>query len=368
MMKIPVTLLTGFFGSGKTTLLKRILSEEHGKRVAVIANELGAVSAWGALAPELREDLCEANNGRLCCTGHGDLVRALGKLAMRRDCFDHVLIEAAGDTYPLPVAQALFTLDDVREAFILGGIVTVVDAHDVARLDHSSECEEQVAFADVLVLNKCDRVIPVRLQNFEERIVGMNARAKLLRTTNADVAVAPLLAVRGFSLERALAAMPSFLSREYPFEWVGTFEVESGFYDLVMAAGPLPTMDLVVQYLGPDERGLAKLAADSAARVWSQATRACEPGAELLATSSEPFRLVIGRGKPKHFYLRTPKAGRIGIYTQHLPSAYQMSVLRGGREVRPSSEGDFPPGHSHDAQLFPRRGRRQRARSMKEGQ
>src|ERR1700747_198180 len=155
--KVPVTVLTGFLGSGKTTLLNRILTENHGKRIAVIENEFGEIGSDQALVINADEEVFEMNNGCICCTVRGDLIRILGNLVKRRDRFDHVLVETTGLADPGPVAQTFFVDDEVRAQFALDGIVTLVDAKHVAlHLDDGDECRQQIAFADVLVLNKTD--------------------------------------------------------------------------------------------------------------------------------------------------------------------------------------------------------------------
>src|ERR1700746_1955059 len=157
--KIPVTVLTGFLGSGKTTLLNRILTEKHGKRIAVIENEFGEIGIDQALVIDADEEVFEMNNGGICCTVRGDLIRILGGLLKRRDRFDHVLVETTGMADPSPVAQTFFVDDEMRDQFRLDGIVTLVDAKHVSlHLGDSDECKEQIAFADVIVLNKTDLV------------------------------------------------------------------------------------------------------------------------------------------------------------------------------------------------------------------
>src|SRR5579871_6654424 len=166
--KIPVTVLTGFLGSGKTTLLNRILTENHGKRIAVIENEFGEIGIDQALVINADEEVFEMNNGCICCTVRGDLIRILAGLRKRRDKFDHVLVETTGMADPSPVAQTFFVDDDVGGSFALDGIVTLVDAKHVAcHLGDSRECQEQIAFADVLVLNKADLVTPEELDALE---------------------------------------------------------------------------------------------------------------------------------------------------------------------------------------------------------
>jgi G3E family GTPase len=217
MKKIPVTVLTGFLGSGKTTLLNRILSEQHGLRVAVIENEFGEIGIDQALVINADEEVFEMNNGCICCTVRGDLIRILGNLMKRRDRFDYVLVETTGLADPGPVAQTFFVDDDLRELFELDGIVTLVDARHVhLHLDDSRECKEQIAFADVLILNKSDLVSAQELTALEQRVRRINGMARILRATNAGVNVKDVLSVGGFDLQRALASKPGSSSRNIP--------------------------------------------------------------------------------------------------------------------------------------------------------
>ena len=188
--KVPVSILTGFLGSGKTTLLNRILSEEHGKRIAVIENEFGEVGIDQGLVIDADEEIFEMSNGCICCTVRGDLIRVLGNLMKRRDKFDYVLVETTGLADPGPVAQTFFMDDEIRSEFSLDGIVTLVDAaHIEQQLGRSDESTEQVAFADVLVLNKTDLVDNEALDRLEVRLRGLNRMAQVMRSERANVPV-----------------------------------------------------------------------------------------------------------------------------------------------------------------------------------
>ena len=188
--KVPVTILTGFLGSGKTTLLNRILTEEHGKRIAVIENEFGEVGIDQGLVINADEEVFEMSNGCICCTVRGDLIRILGNLMKRRDKFDYVLVETTGLADPGPVAQTFFMDDEIRDEFTLDGIVTLVDAgHIDQQLGRSDESSEQVAFADVLVLNKTDLLSNESLDELESRLRGMNKMARVVRSQQANVPV-----------------------------------------------------------------------------------------------------------------------------------------------------------------------------------
>jgi G3E family GTPase len=212
MSRTPVTILTGFLGAGKTTLLNRILTEKHGLRIAVIENEFGEVGIDHELVVNAEEELFEMNNGCICCTVRGDLIRILGNLLKRREKFDHILVETTGLADPGPVVQTFFVDEDIREKTFVNGVVTVVDAHHIAKhLEDTHEAEEQIAFADVILLNKCDLAPAEALQTLERRIREVNALATIHRTTRAEIDIAKVLEVGGFNLDRATELDPHFL-------------------------------------------------------------------------------------------------------------------------------------------------------------
>jgi G3E family GTPase len=212
---IPVTVLTGYLGAGKTTLLNRILSENHGRKYAVIVNEFGEIGIDNDLIVDADEEVFEMNNGCICCTVRGDLIRIIEGLMKRKGAFDAIVIETTGLADPAPVAQTFFVDDDVRARASLDAIVTVVDArHILQRLDDSHEAEEQVAFADVILLNKTDLVDAQELEQVRQRIRAINAQAKLHETQNCVVPLEEVLERGAFDLDRILEIEPNFLSED----------------------------------------------------------------------------------------------------------------------------------------------------------
>ncbi|MGV6876097.1 CobW family GTP-binding protein [Pseudochelatococcus sp. B33] len=213
--KIPVTVLTGYLGAGKTTLLNRILSEEHGRRYAVIVNEFGEIGIDNDLIVGADEEVFEMNNGCICCTVRGDLIRIIEGLVKRRGKFDAIIVETTGLADPAPVAQTFFVDKDVSERTRLDAVVTVADARWLSdRLKDAPEAKNQIAFADVIVLNKTDLVTQEELQDVVGRIRAINPYAKLHKTERAAVPLAEVLERNAFDLDRILTLEPAFLEEE----------------------------------------------------------------------------------------------------------------------------------------------------------
>jgi G3E family GTPase len=214
--KIPVTVLTGYLGAGKTTLLNRILSEPHGKKFAVIVNEFGEIGIDNDLVVNADEEVFEMNNGCVCCTVRGDLIRIIEGLMRRKGKFDAIIVETTGLADPAPVAQTFFMDEAVGEKARLDAVVTVADARWLKdRLKDAPEAKNQIAFADVILLNKTDLVSEPDLQEIEARIRGINPYAKLHRTERAQIALSEVLDRNAFDLDRILDIEPEFLHGEH---------------------------------------------------------------------------------------------------------------------------------------------------------
>ncbi|SDH50261.1 GTPase, G3E family [Alteribacillus bidgolensis] len=222
--RIPVTILTGFLGSGKTTLLNHLLTADHGERIAVIVNEFGEVGIDNQLVVGAEEEIFEMNNGCICCTVRGDLIRVLTDLIAAKFGtngrkgevdFDRVVIETTGLAEPAPVIQSFFVDEAIAMFYQMDSVITLVDAkHANQQLDQTHEAQEQVAFADIILLNKIDLVNNKEVQALEKRIRLMNPSVKIFRTKNAQIDLEHILSIHAFELDKKLEVDPGFLTED----------------------------------------------------------------------------------------------------------------------------------------------------------
>jgi G3E family GTPase len=356
--RILVTVLTGFLGAGKTTLVNRILSENHGKRIAVIENEFGEVGVDHELVIGADEEIFETSNGCICCTVRGDLIRILSQLRKRRDRFDSILIETTGLADPGPVAQTFFIDEELKEHFALDAIVTLVDARHIEQeLEESPIALEQIAFADVILLNKIDLVDAAALERIERRVRGISATAAVIHSRNADVPLERVLSLGAFDLERALALDNAFLEPARPFEWAGLYSLSTGRHALHTGAHAhehghehdhdhdadhghaLSQVDLVMLPAVDATAGSIDALLETATALFESEPLAAPPGAVL--GPQRRYRLQLNAGA--QFQLEPGAAGAWALFTEHAPVEFGLHL----HAATPLQQREFG-SHHHD--------------------
>jgi G3E family GTPase len=313
---VPVTILTGFLGSGKTTLLNRILKEDHGHRIAVIENEFGEEGVDNDLLLQDREEqIVEMNNGCICCTVRGDLIRILGELKERRDAgevsFDRVVIETTGLADPGPVAQTFFLDDDIADYFLLDAVITIVDAkHGNRQLDEHKEAQEQVGFADRILMSKTDIATEQEQQDLRQRLGRINPRAPIRPVRFGDAPIADILDIRGFNLNAVLEIDPQFLTSD---EHEHDDAVQSFVFKSNRAFDPLKLEDFLgglIQVYGQDMlryKGVLFMKGSDRQTVFQgvHMMMGADTGRKWQAGEKPSSRMVfIGRNLPKDTFIK----------------------------------------------------------------
>ena len=370
--KIPVTVLTGFLGSGKTTLLNRVLSEDHGLRIAVIENEFGEIGIDQDLVINADEEVFEMNNGCICCNVRGDLIRILGELAERRGQFDHVILETTGMADPGPVAQTFLVQEDVQEFYQLDGVITLVDGKHVNQHldDETDEVLAQVAFADRIIINKGDLTSDEEKSALKKRLQSMNNMAEFYFATMADAPIQELLDIGGFNVERAVDIKPNFLEPEYPFDSGAIWELPAGDYLLKISEdhhhhdhghdhddhhhhhdhGDDDAMSIVITNVESSDHDLNALA-EKVFVEFSAEPEVITHG-ESLAKSDHHYQMSLQGRDEYEFGISLTNPQFIALFNGHAPDGLGLKLIaQDGSKISPTAKDSFHGDHSHDSKV-----------------
>jgi len=377
--KIPVTVLTGFLGSGKTTLLNRILSEDHGLRIAVIENEFGEIGIDQDLVINADEEVFEMNNGCICCNVRGDLIRILAELVDRINQFDLVILETTGMADPGPVAQTFLVQEDIQEHYQLDGIITLIDAKHVGRhLDEETdEVLAQVAFADRMIINKIDLVSEEEKQAVKKRLQSMNTMAGIYEATMAEAPIAELLDIGGFNVQRAVDIKPNFLEPEYPFEKGRAWQLPAGDHILKMAKAEChdhdhshdhthshdshdshehgdhdhgPGMSVLMTKVGSATDVDFSTLAEKVFVEFSADPEVLEHG-QTLTDMDTHYQLTVEGRDEYEFGFSLDSEQAVAFFTGYGPCDLGLKLLSSGAELTPASQHTFQAEHTHDSKV-----------------
>ena len=293
----------------------------------------------------------EMKNGCICCSARGDLIRMLENIMKHRDKFDYILLETTGLADPGPVAQTFFLEDMVGTNLSLDGIVTVVDAkHIYPRLTDSRETREQIAFADVILINKTDLVTPEELIALEMRLRKMNGAAKFFHTKNSKVNLDHILNISAFDLNRSLGINPRFMEPEYPFEWGGVFELDAGNHELNLQEGPDPGMKVSLRQIPQASLEELTRVIESNVRVFSENNETLYSG-DTIKPNANLFYLDLQSDQPK-FSVQIHLKGSYTLFSEHMPEEFNATLKNEyGEIVQPKNFLKFKPNHEHDDEI-----------------
>jgi G3E family GTPase len=352
MRKIPVTVITGFLGSGKTTLVNRILTEDHGIRFAVIENEFGEIGIDQELVINEKEEIIEMNNGCICCTVRGDLIRIIKKLITSDRPPEHILIETTGLADPSPVAQTFLTDDEISRGTELDGIVTLVDGkHILQQLESTKEAKDQIAFADRIILNKIDLISAEEKKIVLDKIISINRFAKVLFTEKSNVKLDEIFNMGGFDVQKALEVNPQFLEIEYPFESSAVYNLKEGSY--ILKASP-----------NEDEKRMKIMFGLASSNTEEYLIKAANPTSILFSlppvdilpmssieTRQDPQKLHINEINSL-FNVKAPLNSNYAFYFEHTPEEFSLQLEDShGNVVQPITTREFRHAHSHDEEV-----------------